>query len=347
MARFGIGKTKVSLKVIQQGSVYESVPKETITLTREPNVASCLTTSIRRDEITVECGDYLMLTLDEGHNMFMGIVTKTVKSDIWCDVTAHDQLFWMAQMNKLYKTYENKKASEILIDLVQEKGLKMVDPPHVMDTKYVIPSLITEDKPLDIIQKALEQTQKNTGETFYLWDDCGNLCLHSEEWLATQPNLIISMGYIEDYTYTQTLVGMVTSAQVVSDKNNADGEEGKRQFYNAQDKDLISRYGELGGDDTLSENEDGNEKAQQILVTRKVLPSSLSVSGCQGDVLVRGGTPVYVDFFSRDNSEYIRGWFRTEHVTHTIDKGLHTMDLELKCIEMYSNWTDRGIGKSN
>lgn len=348
MAIFGIGKTKVSLKLYQRGTWYETVCQE-ITLTREPNVASKLTTKIYRDSISADEGDLLRLTIDEGHHQFLGVITDVDLSGPWCTVTAYDQIYYLNK-SKIYYSYESKTASQVLLSLRQRLNLKMVDPPHVMDTEYVIPYRIEDGStPLDIIQTALDITYANTGKKFYIWDDAGNLCLHSEEWLMQHANIIVSMAYIENYNYKKDFHDLVTKVTVMSEVQKDDeitGEnKGERTFYTAESTPLSELYGTIEYSDKLNDGENGNVKAQTILDERSKVNRRLSITGCQGDILVRGGTPVYVDFFSQDNREYIRGFFKTESVTHHIKGGHHTMDLDLTIIEMYDNWSERTIHK--
>ena len=344
MALFGLGKTRVSLKLYQNEKWYETVCKE-ITLTREPNVASKLTTSIRRDQITAEVGDILRLTIDEGHNQFFGVITDTSKSGPWCDVTAYDQLYYLNKSHIFY-TYEEKTASQLYMALALKENLKMVDPPHIMDTEYVIPYRIEDNTtPLDMITTALDLTYKNTGKRFYIWDDCGNLCLHSEKWLMEQCHTIVSLGYIEDYSYKEDMNDIYTQVTIVSENNKADEEKGERTLYVASNPDLEKKYGKLEYIETLGEKENGDFKAKSILEQKSHINYRLSVTGCQGDMVVRGGTPLFVDFFSQDNAEYIRGFFRVESVTHHFRAGYHNMDLDLSIIEMYDDWSDRNIGK--
>lgn len=350
MALFGVGKTRVSLKLYQNDRWYETVCQE-ITLTREPNVAAKLTTKILRDAITAERGNLLRLTIDEGHNQFMGVITDTEKSGAWCTVTAYDQIYYLNK-SKIYYTYENKRATDILLELRQRLNLKMVDPPHIMDTEYVIPYRIEDGKsPLDIIQTALDLTYANTGKKFYIWDDCGNLCLHSEKWLMEQGRGIVSMGYIENYSYQEDMNDIVTKVTVMSEVQKDDemtgATAGERTFYTAENPALDDAYGTIEYSEKLEEGENGDVKAQTLLAAHASESQRLSVSGCQGDITVRGGTPVWVDFYSQDNMEYIRGFFKTESVTHHIKAGHHTMDLDLSIIEMYDDWSDRTLGKKS
>lgn len=346
MALFGIGKTKVLLELIRDGTAYQTVCQD-ITITREPNVASRLTTKIYRDQITAECGDILRLTIDEQHHQFMGVITETNKSKEWCSVTAYDQIYYLNR-NHIYYSYEEKTASEVLKEIVQKEELKMVDPSQVMDCSYVIPYRIEDNvTPLDIITTALDLEYKHTGVRFFLWDDCGNICLHTEEWLKDQPHIVISMGFIEDYNFGEDMNDIYTKITVVSQTNSDDESEGERTFYTAEDEERKERYGLLEYPTTLGQDENGDELAQKLLEQYSKINQHLTISGCQGDIVVRGGTPVFVDFYGKDNKEYIRGFFRTESVTHYIKAGHHTMDLSLSLIEMYDDWSDRAVGKSS
>lgn len=348
MALFDVGKTHISLKLYQNNRWYETVCQD-ITLTREPDVAAKLTTKIYRDAITAERGDLLRLTIDEGHNQFLGVITDTDKSGPWCSVTAYDQIYYLNK-SKIYYTYENKKASEVVTELGKRLNLKMVDPPHIMDTEYVIPYRVEDGtSPLDIIQTALDLTYANTGKKFYLWDDCGNLCLHSEEWLMQQTTGLVSMEYIENYSYKENMEDIITKVTIKSEVQKDDettGEKaGERKFYTLENEAYSDKYGTIEYTDSLGDGENEEVKAQSILDQHVDEGRSLSISGCQGDIVVRGGTPVFVDFFSKDNKEYIRGFFKTNSVTHNFKAGHHTMDLDLSLIEMYDDWTDRDIGK--
>lgn len=345
MARYGIGNSKIVLRLLQNGKWYEVACKDEITITREPNVASKLTTSIRRSEITAERGDIVHLILDDDHHQFQGMITSTQKSDIWCEITAYDQLYYLNK-NKAYYSYENKRADELWIEIAKMTGLKMTDPPQVMTTKYTIPSRVENGVSyLEMMTTALDLTLKYTGERFFIWDDAGNLCMHSEEWLAAQTKVRISMGYIEDYSYSEDIEDLYTKVTIRSSNSSTAEGEGTSQNYVAEDKDLQARYGVIEYTASLGEYENGDFVAKHTLKEKSKETKKLTISGCQGDIVVRGGSPVYVDFFSDDFREFIRGWFRTDSVTHHLGKAHHTMDLTLSEIEMYDDWTVRGIGR--
>lgn len=342
MAVYGIGKTRVDLKLIQKGKSYQAVCRD-ITVQREPGVASRLTTSIYRDAITAEVGDLLLLTIDDSHQMFKGIITETDKSGKWCQVTAYDQIYYLNKSH-IYYSYEEKTASDVVSEIASREQLTLGD---VMSCSYTIPYRIEDNvTPLDIINTALELEYKNTGVRFFLWDDFGKLSLSTEEALQEKPKIVISMGFIEDYSYGEDMNDIYTKITVVSQVNSDDESEGERTFFTAENSELEEKYGLLEYATTVDQDQNGDQIAQKLLEDYSNINRHLSIQKCQGDVEVRGGTPVFVDFYGKDNLEYIRGFFRTESVTHSISEGHHTMDLDLSLIEMYDNWSDRAVGKS-
>lgn len=338
-----IGCMSVSLKLQKRdGRVFEAAVKDAITLSRTPNEASKLSCCILRDEITAENGDILAMTLDDVHNQFYGYIFETTKHDSYCDIVAYDQLIFLAN-NTDTMSYSDITATDLTLRIVDDYELKTLDPPQMMDTGYKIPSRIEDNVTLlQMITTALDLTKDNTGDRFYLWDDFGALSLHSEEWLALTTSYA-TMDNIQDYSYVENTNDMKNRIKL-SDNNE---DEKERKVYTAEDEKSKAAYGFLQYSAKLETGENGDEKAKQLLSDKNKVSQKLSVSGMQGDIRVRGGTPVFVDLFSPTGvkREYIRGWFRTTSVTHKIDAGLHTMDLSLECIEMYTNWNDIGVGK--
>lgn len=344
MSLVAVGQDFWSLRLVQNGKIYEVVVKDRITITREPNAASKLSCSILRDEITPECGNVLAFTLDGGHNQFYGFIVTTRKSHEWCEVEAYDQIYYMNR-NKNRFAYKDARADEILVRLAQERGYSMTDPPQVESTEEILPLRLEENTTdLQIITNALDATFAITGKRFYLWDDYGNLCLSSEEWLAGETTVLISMGYIEDYSYDETLEGVGTAARVeqtITDTRPKEKDEYRDPIIYTWIENyphLIAKYGRIELFDTVDENDNYIEKGRQLIANNQAPARTLSLTGVQGDVTVRGGTPVLVDFFTRDRKEFIRGWFRTQSVTHTFDSGHHTMDLQCELIKMLDDW---------
>lgn len=343
MALFKIGDTRISLKLVQNGKVYECVVKENITLTRNPNSPASITCSIRRDSITPEVGNAIKLTIDEQHHVFYGYIISTSKGYAWCDIEAYDQLYYMKR-NKVRMSYENITASQLILRIIEDYKYDLVSETTLMDPGYVLPARVEENQTLlDIIQTAIDETKENTGMNYYLWDDAGNICFTTENWLAGEINLLVTLGYIQDRSYEQSLENYYTNARIEknisSDTNKENGNSEKSVETYTASNGTESMYGTLEYFDTASDDENGQNLANQILDNQNGIPVTLNLSGVQGDVRVMGGTPILVDFFTWDNKEFIRGWFRTTSVTHTFGQGLHTMDVTLELIKMYDDWS--------
>lgn len=363
MAIHGVGNNDISLKVVQDNKIREVVVKDTITITRGINEPSKLTCSILRDpNFTAEVGSVVAFTLDNMHNQFYGYIVSTTKCKEWCDIEAYDQLYYMNR-NKMRYTYENKTATEVVDYIVRRRQYGYLDPPGYEDTEYKIPSRIEENvSDLTIITTALDLTQENTGKRFYIWDDYGVIQLNSEWWLAGEPLIIISMGYIEDYSYHESLDDKYTAVRVErtiedgkqegskkedeakaadEDKEDDKKKEAEKQVetHVARDQTLLERYGYLELVEQAEEKENLKNKAEELLKENIPPSHELSLTGVQGDITVRGGTPILVDFFTQDRKEHIRGWFRTTSVTHTFQNRTHRMDIECELIEMLDDWT--------
>ena len=87
--------------------------------------------------------------------------------------------------------------------------------------------------------------------------------------------------------------------------------------------------------DSVSDDENGDEKAKTMLAEHNHPSRSLSVSGAFGDMRVRGGTTLLaqldlVDMGYSENGHTVDHWMTVESVTHNFTANKHTMDLDLK-----------------
>lgn len=344
MALLGLEKSEISLRLIQNGKVYSVVVKDKITITREKNAASKLSCTILRDTITPEVGNALAFTLDRMHNQFYGFIVTTRKSGDWCDIEAYDQLYYMNR-NKLRFSYEDATITEVAQWICKDRGYGMLDPPNMDDTEYKIPLRIEENvSDLTIITTGLDLTYEATGKRFYIFDDFGNICIHHEGKLAADCNLFLTRAYMEDYSYDSTLDDCWTAARIeeriVDNGSKSSKEDNKVEIKTTtlRSEEAIERYGFLEAFDELEEGENPNNKAQQILNNSLPPNQSLTLSGVQGDITVRGGTPILVDMFTGERAEFIRGWFSVDSVTHNFEDGIHTMDLTASLLVELNDW---------
>lgn len=340
LSKIGAQDIKVKLMKASSGTWYDLVVKDSVEITREPNVASCLTCDVYRDEITPERGDIIKFILDGGHNQFLGSIKSTRKSDVWCSITAYDQIQILNKSEANY-IYEDKTATEVVKYVVQANSLAMVDQAQLMDSEYKIQARVEETSWLDVIHNAIDITAQNTGKNFYLWDDCGNICFHSEKWLSEQPKIIVSGGYITNYSYDEDDSDIFTQVTAIEEVNKSNEEEAERKLTIVKNEELEKIFGTINKNVKIQEGENATAIAQNLLDEIDVTSISLTVSGCQGDITVRGGTPIRVDLFSEDNKEYIRGWFKVKSVRHHFKAGYHDMDLTCSLIKMVNDWDNR------
>lgn len=342
MALVALGKTQVLVRIdrIRTGETVKMVVKDGLTITRTPNTAATLTLDIRRDWFQPERNDLISVQLDGGHNQFFGVIKKVRKKKDWSSVTAYDQLYYLKNKCPNF-TYEDKTADEIYKMIIADRELRVLDPPSIQETGYKIPYRIEENSTyLDIIQTALNLTYENTGEKYYIWDDFGSMALTSEAWLASHSYIEIEANYAEDYDYEEDGTGTYSAVRLEAKVNSENEEEGSTTTYVARNEQEIAAAGYDEYYDTLQEGENGDYKAQELLYQLSLPNISFSLSGVQGDITVRGGTPVLIDFFTNNRMELIRGWYSVESVTHKIQRGYHTMDLQVSLIRMLDNWYD-------
>lgn len=359
MALYGIGQSRANLYTVHEMDVYNLALEGEITITREKNSASVLTATIKRGDFPIEVGDPLKFVLDDNHHQFFGyIIDMTLKSDGFMDVTAYDQLYYLAKSKTCY-TYKDLTAREVL-KLVCDDCELNYDYNSFEETGYKIPYRIEENVTyLDVICNALEATKENTNTRFYIWDNGGEVMLTQNVWLAGETSNVYYPSVIEDYTikkslnddfYTavrinETLTEETTDKEKKKDdkpKTELEQQEEKlrlRKVHTARNEDGIKQYGYIEYCGTLEEGENGDNKAKMILEAQGAVKEEISLSGAQGDITVRGGSLILIDLFSEGRKEYIRGWFEVESVTHHIGMGYHSMDLTCKLYDkMYDDW---------
>lgn len=332
-----IGDTRANLYIQSRSNnkVFRCDALDGVTLKREPNKPSVLSCTVTRglsEGVDIAVGDVIAFNINGCHNQFYGYIFSRSIHGRYCDIVAYDQIIYM-QKNKDTLTYEGISASTLLYRLIDDYRLKTLVPATIMDTGYVIPKRIEDNVSiLDMLTTALDLTYQNTGRRFYIWDDFGAISLCSEEWFACVTNRV-SMGFIQDYAYKEDMEELYNRIKLCREDS-----DGGRQYFTAEDAGAMTTYGYLQYFDRLEEGENGDAKAVQLLSEKSGLNRGFTVSGAQGDIRVRGGTPIYVDFFGVDHAEYIRGWFRVNSVMHHFLGGLHTMDLDLTCIGMDNDW---------
>jgi hypothetical protein len=160
-----------------------------------------------------------------------------------------------------------------------------------------------------------------------LYDDAGKIYLENAEEMKT--NIVINDETAQDYDYTSSIEDMINSVKLIQKKSGSD--VGK--VFSKLDEASVNRYGALQHfDNSVGEEVDMEEMANQILELNNRVRRKLSISGVLGDTNVRGGSTVLLDLNLGDQ---IVHWHAiVDAVTHTFKNDLHTMDLEVSGKEL-------------
>lgn len=270
-------------------------------------------------------GSAVRLTVD-GDKVFYGFVfTRKGDKGPIVEVTAYDQLRYF--QNKDTYVYENKTASQVVSMLADDYSLNLGT---VEDTEFIIASRVEENTSLfDIAENALDLELTNKGEMFVLYDDFGKLMLKniSSMYVGSE-----SEGYLcideetgEDYEYTFS-IDSETYNRIKLTYDNED--TGTRDIYIAQDSSNINKWGILQYFDTLSDDENGQSKADALLTLYNSKTRNLKMRGVLGDNRVRAGSMVLVNLKIGDME--LKNFMLVEECEHTYRQGLHSMDLTLR-----------------
>lgn len=260
----------------------------------------------------------------DGKGLFFGYVFSKENGEQGAVyVTAYDGLRYLG--NKDTYVYENKTASQLVRMIAEDYGLKTGT---VEDTKVVIPYRVEENTTLlDMIESALEITLSGGGGRFVLFDDFGKLSLKNISSMLAGENgayLLIDGKAGEGFRYSSSIdKGAYNSVKLMySDKRKGVGE-----VYTARDDKNISRWGMLRYFGTVSKEENGQAKADNLLKLYNRENRTLRINGVFGDYRVRGGSVAAVRLDVGGRS--VDGFMLVESAVHRIgDKGWF-MDLEL------------------
>ncbi|MGD9678436.1 MAG: hypothetical protein AB7V16_08845 [Vulcanibacillus sp.] len=298
------------------GNVYE-LPHGKIEIkhARKSRAGSLEFEYFNKDEFQIKNGQIVRLEKDSS-TVFYGYVFKVAKEKITC----YDQLRYLKFKDT--KVFINKKATEITQTIAKENGMKVG---NIVDTKYVIPSQVSDDKEwLDMITEALETTLLATGRLYFLQDNVGQLELLDVA--DTILDIVIDgYGRLTDYDYSED-IDSDTYNRIKLAKDNK--ETGKREIYLYQDSSNIARWGKLQYYEVVDEglNEAKiNEKGQSLLELKNREKKTFSLKNAVGDIRCKAGYSVYISI----PEEKIEGLYLIDSDAHKFEDEEHLMDLEL------------------
>ena len=251
--------------------------------------------------------------------VFMGYVfTKKRDKQHHIEVTCYDQLRYFK--NKYTYVFETKTATQIIQSLCKDFNLSTGT---FDDTVYPIGVLVEENKSaLDIVLEVLEDTLKNTGNMFVLYDDFGKLTLKNVANMIS--TTLVFEDSAENFDYTSSIDEETYNSIVLYYKS----EDGPIKVYTASSPDTINKWGTLRYFEEIKNPKIGPSKAQSLLKLYNKKTRSLQIKEAFGDVTVRGGTLIPVRLYLGDIQ--VNNYMLVQKVTHKFKKDHYTMDLTLE-----------------
>lgn len=275
------------------------------------------------DGLQLSEGDPVSLRVD-GKTVFFGYIFEKSRSGPYqIAVKAYDQLRYLK--NKGTLAYAGKTYTQVLEMIAKDYGLTCGT---LEDTKYKIPQRVEDGTLFDMLLNASDETVLHDGKLFVLYDDCGRLCLKNIESMALP--LLVDADTTGSFSYKTSIDSDVYTRITLASDNS---ETGERELYVYNNGDAQAKWGIL----QYYESVNGASEAK-LRETAKLLSGyygklrrSLSLSGCLGDIRVRGGSSLVVKFNFDDLS--VQNYMVVEKVKHTFQNGLHTMDLDVSGIK--------------
>ena len=256
----------------------------------------------------------------DNKNIFFGYVwDKSRDKEQIISVTAYDQLRYLKYKDTYI--YKVKKASEVISMIAKDFNLKIG---NIEDTSYIIEKRIRDNMTLfDIIYDALNLTFDNTKKIYVLYDDFGKLTLKNIEKMRL--GTVIDYDTISNFNYKTTLDDVYNKIKIVQENKKSK----KRDVFINKNSEKINKWGVLQYFEKVNENSNAKVQSDVLLDYYCKLNRTLSVSNAIGDIQVRGGSSIIVNF--KDIGDIsINNYMLVEKVVHKFSENEHFMDLDLK-----------------
>lgn len=282
--------------------------------------AGKLTFKVMKDDLLAfHEGNAVRFRWDD-HNVFYGYVFSKKRSDNdVIEVTAYDQLRYLK--NKDTYVIENKTAGEIIQMIADDFKLKTGS---VAPTPFKIGSLTADNQTLfDTIGTALDETMKNTGTLFVMFDDFGKITL--KDIGSMKVDFLIDDAAGQGFDYTSSIDDQTFNQIKLIHENS---KTGARDVYIVKDTTNQNAWGVLQYTDKIQATENGEAKANALLKLYNEKTRKLTIKGVKGDCSVRAGSLIPVMLNVGDL--IIKNYMLVESCKHTFSNDEHTMELKLK-----------------
>ena len=323
---------EVELYIIDwNGTIYKPIIEEGIEWeTAYSGSPAQLTFTVIKDEnISFYEGSQVIFKY-QGAPLFSGFVFKKTRDKgqrIKC--VCYDQTRYL--QNKSTLVYSDKTAKEVIEMIAKDFSLVVGD---LVDTEIKIPLRVEDNTSLfDMIQYALDYTTWKTGTWYTFYDDFGKLTLKKS--VDVTPNCVIDKNNAENFDY-ESSINEETYTRIKRYYDN--GETGVREIYTYDESSKRPYYGvlelceKIDNENIDAFRADAEAQMQRDLRQYAAPTRSLSMNNVFGDVMVRGGSIVYVTMDLGDivvNSQETGHYFVCDSVKHTFNHGKHTMNVNL------------------
>ena len=311
------------LMIQHQGGVMlpPTVEGVTIEWERKGQPGKLVADVVKTPGLSFQEGDPCRFSVD-GIPVFYGFVfdkARKGRSPNVITITAYDQLYYLK--NKDTYVYENKTADAVIRMIADDFRLNVGS---LEGTGFTIASRVEDNKTLfDIIQTALDETLKATGQMYVLYDDVGKLTLKGLGGMKI--DMLVDDSAAGDYDYKSSISSGTYDKIKLSYENK---DTGKREIYIAQDGANINQWGVLQYYEKIDSTGNAKSMADALLNLYNTKTRTLRLNDVLGDTRVRGGTLLAVNLGLGDIN--LSSYLMVEQVKHTFYNEQHLMDLKMR-----------------
>lgn len=287
---------------------------------RKGVAGKCTFTVIQEEdgEIQFEEGDTVRVRISQRWMFYGFIFTLSRGKDRAVKITCYDQLRYLKA--KESAVFVNKSVGEIVTMIANDRRLNKGT---IRDSKYKIPTITKENSTyFDMIMTAIEKTTEATGEIFILYDRFGKLTLCPLKHMYR--NVIIDANVIGDFEYESTIDKQTYNVIRVGYKSKKDGALVYAPF---KDQKNINKWGILQMTAKAENSFQAQTVGHQLLTMYNSKTRTLKIKNAMGANEVVAGAIVMVDLDLGDIK--LSNNMVVDAVTHRVEDGLYSMDLEL------------------
>lgn len=333
------GQSETADSEKQEDSYFLVDPVSGVQLTRGINgVPSKLTFKVPKDDVLdFKEGNVVQFSVNNTP-IFQGYVfSKERDKENTISVVAYDQMRYLK--NKDCYVYPDAAdgawtATDLIRNICKDYGLRTGE---LANTQYVVargsqPRIEDNKTLIDMINYALDMTLINSKnhDLYHLYDDAGKITLtHMNQ---MQLDIYVDNETMQNYSYKTSIDN--DTYDVVKVIREAPGEKGKKLVQTGLivDEDHIKEWGKL---QYLMRPDDKNvnamDRAKRIMTLKNRKTREIKLRGLIGDVRVRGGSLIFLNFDFGDIK--LQNYMMVRAVTHTFEESFHSMDIDLEYVD--------------